>query len=107
MRTGGASNKHIGANNRRLPETPIEYHHSRMKHLIHPTTESVTIEHHKTASCLVKPAAEARVSLSAHLLKGTEVSKKFLLLLTAAFFCIFAAVGLTVKRTYFLRVVFF
>jgi len=30
--------KFFGANSRYLPETPIRYHHSRMKHFIKKTT---------------------------------------------------------------------
>jgi len=66
--------KFFGANSRHLPETPIEYHHSRMKHFIKETTGGVNITHHQKASCLVKPASEARQSLTTLLLNQNGVS---------------------------------
>jgi hypothetical protein len=60
--------RHLCANNRRLPETPIEHHDSVLKQYIPNTTSNVTVEQYHRASCLVKPATEARRSLSTALL---------------------------------------
>ena len=68
--------RHLCANNRRLPETPIENYHSVLKHYIPNTMSNSTIEHYHRASCLVKPATEARRSLSTALLDTDEVRFK-------------------------------
>jgi hypothetical protein len=45
--------RHLCANNRRIPETTIEYYRSVMKPYIPSTTSNVTIEDYHRASCVV------------------------------------------------------